>query len=82
MNPVDDRRGVCNWGWEVRGSQREPSRPQNNSRFCQEALELIKVGIIQKSIRERLLRGLASLSRDWRGRKLTKDVVCSEELSS
>lgn len=81
MNPAVGRRGVCNWG-RVVGGQRQPSGPQNNSCFCCEALELIKVGIIRKSIRQRLLRGLVSPSRDWRGRKPTKDVVCSEELLS
>lgn len=83
MSPAVDRRGVCNcWGAGVRGSKREPSRPQNNSCFCWETLELTKVRIILKSVREKLLRGLVSPSGDWRGGKFTKDMFCSEELSS
>lgn len=71
--PCSQRERCLQWGGGVRGIQKEPSRPQNNSCFCWEALELIKTGIIQKSIRQRVLRGLVSPSRDWRGGKLTKD---------
>lgn len=82
--PCSRRERCLHWGsggrWEVRGSQREPSRPQNNSCFRWEALELIKMGIIRKSIRQRVPRGLVSPSRDWRAREIKKkDVVCREE---